>query len=185
MENRESKKREKSRTRRLKIFIALSIILFFIIGIIVLPRLIPTKWVKELVIVQIKKALPYQVSIGRVYITRLVHVRLENVFIREKEDSLSEPIVRMRAFDINVRLFPLLRKQISVKDLSIIEPEIYIKKDTGPQLYSLLKKLPFFFVSRISLEDGSLVYEDLIPGETFELRKIDFFAESDDVNEPI
>lgn len=185
MENRESKKREKSRARRLKIFIALSVILFFLIGIIVLPKLIPTKWIKELVIGQIKQALPHQVSVGRVFITRLGHIRLENVFIREKEDPLSEPIVRMRAFDINVRLLPLLRKQISVKDLSIIEPEIHIKKDAGSKPYSLLEKLPFFFVSRISLEKGLLVYEDLTSGKTLEIRKIDFFAESDDVNEPI
>ena len=179
--------KEKGKARLLKRFFIISLIILFIAGIVFLPKLIPTKWVKNLVVSGLNQIFPQQFSLGNISITRLGHIRIDDVLIREAKDPLSEEIVRIKTFDINVRLIPLFKRQLSVEDLTIIEPKINIRRYTEKEFnfYSLFKKPPIFFVSKVSLENGSLEYRDLTSGNSFELRKINIQAKSDDINSPI
>ncbi|HUU49959.1 MAG TPA: AsmA family protein [Nitrospinota bacterium] len=179
--------KEKGKVRLLKRFLIISLIILIIAGIVFFPKLIPTKWINNLVVSGLNQIFPQQFSLGNISITRLGHIRIDDVLIRETKEPLSEEIVSIKMFDINVRLIPLFKRQLSVEDLTIIEPKINIRRDTEKEFnfHSLFKKPFIFFVSKISLENGSLEYRDLTSGNSFELRKINIQAKSDDINSPI
>ncbi|MDA2917611.1 hypothetical protein MYX64_12370, partial [Nitrospinae bacterium AH_259_B05_G02_I21] len=86
---------------------------------------IPTAWIETGVRAVVTGVLGRPITIGVVRVTRLGHIRLNEVVIwRDMERSA--PLVRWESFDLAVKLLPLLRGKLAVERVSVNQPELFV-----------------------------------------------------------
>lgn len=94
--------------------------------LLIWPRFIPTAWIETGVRAVVTGVLGRPITIGAVRVTRLGHIRLNEVVIwRDMERSA--PLVRWESFDLAVKLLPLLRGKLAVERVSVNQPELFVQ----------------------------------------------------------
>lgn len=89
------------------------------------PRFIPTAWIEKAVTTVVAGTLDRPMSIGAVRVTRLGHIRLDEVVIWSNMKR-TIPLVRWASFDLGVKIVPLFRGKLAVEKATFIQPEIFV-----------------------------------------------------------
>ena len=161
---------------------------------------------KDFLIAQAEQALGRKMSVRRVEATIFsgIGVRLANFTMADDRDFSSGDFVRARDLQINVKLWPLLKKEIQVKSLVLNGPTIQIiraangnfnfstigKKDRDRKPSEKEKRAPdekdrsAFLVALLNISDGDIRYVDRKDGSDLRVRQIDLMVEDFDFDEP-
>ena len=138
-----------------------------IIVLISLPGLLPTRWLEKRVEKSLRQAFANQVSLTHISVTWRGHIRIHDLLLHKEEAPSSRPLLKTKIVDLNIKIIPLLKKELIIEDLTLIDPEInitYQKNGSSPQ--KLFAKPPLFFVSKFFLKNGSFTYKDLSSGKS-------------------
>lgn len=116
----------KPRKKRRVLIVTALVLTALLAGVFLIwPYLIPTAWIEKAANAVIAGALEKPLSIGSVRVTRLGHIRMDEVVIW-KDQEQTGPLVRWHSFDLSVKLLPLLRGQIAVEQVTVDRPELFI-----------------------------------------------------------
>ncbi|MFQ6672585.1 MAG: hypothetical protein ACE5KY_04740 [Candidatus Tectimicrobiota bacterium] len=114
--------------RRRRTLVLAAILVAVLLGgtvLVVWPRFIPTAWIETAVRTVVERMLERPIAIGEVRVTRLGHIRLDEVTIWRDMDRTA-PLVRWASFDLAVKLFPLLRGELAVEEVTVVQPELFV-----------------------------------------------------------
>ena len=163
---------------------------------------------KDYLIGQAEQALGRKIKVGDVEATLLsgIGVRLTDFAMSEDPAYAPEDFVRARDLQVNLRFWPLLRKEVEVKRLILHDPVIrVIRNKAGDFNFSTIgnagkerepaakgKKerppkeaaAPAFLISLVDISGGDLRYIDRGDGTDLQLRQVDLKLEDLDFNRP-
>jgi len=163
---------------------------------------------KDYLIGQAEQALGRKISVGEVEATFVsgLGVRLSNFVMADDPGFSSDEFVRARDLQVNLKFWPLLRKEFEVKRVILHDPVIrIIRNKAGVFNFSTIakdnaKKTPekekkvakpeqeapaALLVSLIDISGGDVRYIDRKDGTDLQLRQIDLKVEDLDVNRPV
>ena len=163
---------------------------------------------KDYLIGQAEQALGRKIQVGDVEATLWsgLGVRLKNFSMADDPSYPSEQFVRARDLQVNLKLWPLLKKKVEIKRLILHDPVIrVVRNSAGVYNFSTIggkareKKQPAekekkerapkseeppFLLSLVDIAGGQLHYIDLKDGTDLEVGKIDLTVEDFDFNRP-
>ncbi|MGH7796664.1 MAG: AsmA family protein [Candidatus Binatia bacterium] len=162
---------------------------------------------KDYLISQAEQALGRDISVDEVEATLLsgIGVRLSNFTMADDPAFSPEEFVRARDLQVNLKFWPLLRKEFEVKRVILHDPVIrVIRNKTGVFNFSTIGKTndkkaarkdkkeqkpkqeapPALLVSLIDISGGDVRYIDRKDGTDLQLRQIDLKVEDLDFNQP-
>ncbi len=115
-----------------KLFIVLGILAaLFFIGVLALPSLIPANAYKAKIEQQISAKLGRNVTIAgdvKLSVFPTISANAETVTIDNQEGFSASPFITMESLQANVKLLPLLRKQVEISKFTLIKPQISLEK---------------------------------------------------------
>jgi len=110
-------------------------------------------------------------------------IRVEGVSLANAPWGSAPRMVRVKRLDAQVALLPLLQRQVRVKRLVLVEPEILLETDAkGRRNWDLFPEkrsgapapgnggVPAFHVREVRVKDGRLTYRDGASGRTTTVR---------------
>lgn len=177
------------RKRRRLLIAAFLAVGLFLAAFIVWPYFIPTAWIEKAAQTVIAQGLNRPVSIGSVRVTRLGHIRMDEVVIWRDADK-SGPLARWHSFDLAVSLLPLIRGKVDVERVSVERPELFVplSEQGRPSL-----ELPFatgggalgLLVGRAAIRDGAvtILNPDFTPRLT--IRNLNFSGRLQSIRGPL
>jgi uncharacterized protein involved in outer membrane biogenesis len=164
---------------------------------------------KEYLIGQAEQALGRKIAVGEMEATLFggLGVRLKNFAMADDPAYASEDFVRARDLQVNLKFWPLLRKEVQVKRLILHDPVIrMIRNPAGDFNFSTIgskdkekkevgskekkQRAPkeespsAFLVSLVDIANGDLRYIDRRDGTDLRLRQVDLTVEDLDFNQP-
>jgi uncharacterized protein involved in outer membrane biogenesis len=165
---------------------------------------------KDYLIAQAEQALGRKISVGKVEATLFsgIGVRLGDFVMADDRDFSSGDFVRARDLQVNLKFWPLLRKEIQVKSLVLHDPTIQIIRDAkGNFNFSSIgkraqdQKAPgqrpeketspktdadrsAFLVALVNISGGDIHYVDKKDGSDLRVRQMDLMVEDFDFDEP-
>lgn len=162
---------------------------------------------KDYLIAQAEQALGRNIRVGEVEATVLrgIGVRLRNFAMADDPRYGKEDFVRARDLQINLKLWPLFRKELQIKRLILHDPVIRVIRNArgefnfesvgGPDEAKErgAKKTPSsgprdrqgaLLISLVDIKDGRLRYLDAKDGADLEVRQIDLTVEDFDFAKP-
>ena len=115
-----------------KLFIALGALAVLIIGALIALGLVVRSYLsseklKSLIIPRIEEATGRKAGIDEIKVSLFSGVHVEGISLKEQDGKAD--FVKVREFQIKYSLLPLLKKQLVIKDIRLIEPEILIVRD--------------------------------------------------------
>jgi len=162
-------------------WIALSLIgLYITFGFFVLPYLITSQAPK---IVQEQIGAKLQIKEAS-FDPFGFELRLKNIDFASAE---GEPLLRLKEFIVNFELYALFTGKIQLKEIGIIEPELFVVKDTegvfnfaslleskevkdeSVQKESSKNALPTIVMEYFHIKDASIIYSDISKKEPFSI----------------
>ena len=185
--------------------ILVSLAVVVVIGLLNVNSLIARN--KDYLISQAEDALGRKISVGEVEATLFsgVGVRLTNFAMSDDPGYSSGEFVRAKDLQVNVKFWPLLRKEVQVKRVILHDPVIsVIRNRAGDFNFSTIGKKAKekkaaekgkkeiaaekpasqagFLVSLVEISGGDVRYLDRKEGSDVQLRQIDLEVEDIDVN---
>lgn len=177
------------RKRRRLIIASLLAVGLLLAAFIVWPYFIPTAWIEKAAQAVIAQGLDRPVSIGSVRVTRLGHIRMDEVVIWRDADK-SGPLARWQSFDLSVSLLPLIGGKVNVERVSIVRPELFVPltEEGRPSL-----ELPFaagggalgLLVGRASIMDGAVTVLNTDSTPRFTIRNLNFTGRLQSIRGPL
>jgi AsmA protein len=166
---------------------------------------------KDFLIGKAEQALARRISVGDVEATLLsgIGVRLTDFVMADDRDFSSGDFVRARDLQVNLKLWPLLKKEIQVKSVVLHDPTIQIIRDAGGNFnFATIgkrdkEKKPSaekdqkerapgterdrsaFLVALLNISGGDVHYVDKHDGSDLRVRQIDLKVEDFDFDEPV
>jgi len=166
---------------------------------------------KDYLLAQAEQALGRKVSVGDAELTIFdgIGVRLMDFALADDPAYSSEDFVRAKDVQINVRLWPLFKKEFQIKKVILHGPVIHVirnqhgeynfatigKKEKEEKIRDQAKreKSPpvakdaraALFVSVVDISGGDLRYRDLKDGSDLRLQQIDLQADDLDFSRPV
>jgi uncharacterized protein involved in outer membrane biogenesis len=167
---------------------------------------------KGYLLAQAEQTLGRKISVGEVEATLFTGfgLRLKNFAMTDDPAYSAEEFVRAKDLQVNVKFWPLLRREVQVKRVILHAPEIRIVRNSvGKFNFSTIGKKekekkpavekekierapkeakpeaePGFLVSLVDISDGDIRYVDQKEGADLQLRQIDLKVEDLDLNQP-
>ncbi|MFW5960765.1 MAG: AsmA family protein, partial [Chitinivibrionales bacterium] len=176
----------------------------FLVLTIVLKLLFPAERIKSIVVPQVEKILERDVSIegAGISLYPVLGVKLRGVEVSntEREGFSDDSFVKFQRFLAGVKVLPLLKKEVKINDIRLINPEFLIEIDTSgsynfddlgfmkekgvPEQEDKAGKegLPLLPVpvslEHLSIKDASLIYRDMSSGNEISIdtlnQRVDF-----------
>jgi AsmA protein len=163
---------------------------------------------KEYLISQAEHALGREIEVGEVEATLLngIGVRLGNFVMADDPVFSAEKFIRARDLQINLKFWPLLRKEFQVKRVILHDPVIrVIRNQAGVFNFSTIGKAkdkkaaekenkqrapkqqttPALLVSLVDISGGDVRYVDRKDGSDLHVRQMDLKVEDLDFNRPV
>ena len=166
---------------------------------------------KDYLLAQAQQSLGRKVSVGDIEVTFLtgIGVRLHDFALSDDPAFSSDDFVRAKDLQVNLKLLPLLMRQIQLKRMILHEPVINIIRNANKEYnFSTIggeekdreKKAKGdkkeraesdakdgtagFLVSLVDISDGQLRFRDLRDGGDLELKQIDLKVKDFDFGQP-
>jgi hypothetical protein len=186
-----SNERAAGRVRRIKlprwlIIVAGTLIVIVGAGSVALKLIFPPEKLRAMVVPRIEERVGSEVELSaiRLKVFPRIAVRLSDFAIANPPGFGAEPALRLEALDLEVRFWPLLRKQIELRQLRLVRPEIRYEvladgtsnlSRLGPEREAEVSETEgapsgtaaaagAFVVSDLVLRDGSVFYSDAASG---------------------
>lgn len=115
-----------------KVFgIIIALVVLLIVAVIALPSLIDINQYHDKIQAELSQKLNRPVTLGRMSLKVFpVRVRVENAVIGEDPSFHSaRPFAQAKALDVSAKLLPLLRKDVQVNSVNLLQPEIELIRD--------------------------------------------------------
>ena len=149
-------------------------LLLISITLIIIPFLINPDYLKQLALDQIQRTFGPHISIGQTSLALFPHPRIEVTELVVKERPDAHAFFRTKFVRLVLKIGPLFRQELVVKELRIDQPEIEIKRDrqgrwqlfTAPWAQSetaLLSSL--LMVEKVAISNGTVTFIDESPTE--------------------
>lgn len=164
---------------------------------------------KDYLLSQAEHALGRKIRVGEVEATLWsgLGVRLKDFSMADDPGYTAEDFVRARDLQVNVKLWPLLRKEVKVKSVVLHEPVIRVIRNNdgtfnfstiggqGKEKQSTAEKErkerarkadegAAFLVSLVNISGGEIRYIDKKDGTDLQFSKVDLTVQDFDFNEP-
>ncbi len=155
-------------------------LVLLLICIILAPRLIPTDWIRKLVISQVKEHTGRECSLGSISIGWLSGVSLENFKIAGNPGQ--KPMLEVKRLSLDVDLGALMDKNLVINEVLIDGAAINIVRQPGPggsgKPIAVLGK-------RTRITDSVISYKDAAAGidTTWKIRELTIIGK--DINAPM
>ena len=168
------------------------ILLLLVIGVIALPFIFPLEKIKDFAVTKLSETIHRQVKIEKVSFDIFSGIKLEGLSVGNRAGFSQSPFIRGKAIELRYAFWPLFSRQIIIKEVRLVNPEILIEKNargefnfsdllqSKPSNHPTIQpsnnppaKPPFdLFVSSFSLTGGKLLYQDNQSKTTNEIRNI-------------
>ncbi len=161
---------------------------------------------KDYILEQAQQTLERKVSVGDLEVTLMtgIGVRLHDFSVSDDPAYSSGDFIRAKNLQVNLKLLPLLKRQVQVKRVILHEPVVNIIRNAQKEFnFSTIGKsdkkikekvkgdqeagkravkdgAPAFVVSLVDISNGQLRYRDLQDGGELELKQIDLKVEDFD-----
>src|SRR5438552_18406599 len=177
-------------------------VVFVALGVVVFVALLNVnsfiKRNKDYLLDQAQQALNRKISVGEAEVTFLqgIGVRVKSFAMADDPAFSTEDFVRAKDLQINLKFWPLLRKQVRVKRVMLHEPSISIVRDAnGDCNFSSIgekekakrkeqekERTPreprsTFLISLVDISGGNVRYRDQKDGTDVELQQVDLKLE--------
>lgn len=152
------------------------LIVLLIIGVVALPFVIPLEKIKDFAVAKISETINREVKVEKVSFDIFSGIKLERLSISNRRGFAKKPFVSADAIALRYAFWPLFKRQILVKEIRLVKPEILIEKNaTGVFNFSDLtrrkaprrkkkekeKGSPFsMVVDTFSIRNGRITYVD-------------------------
>ncbi|MEE8638003.1 MAG: AsmA family protein, partial [Candidatus Margulisiibacteriota bacterium] len=152
------------------------LVLVLIIGVIALPFVIPLERIKDFAVAKISETINREVKVEKVSFDIFSGIKLEKLSISNRRGFAKKPFVSADAIALRYAFWPLFKRQIIVKEIRLVKPEILIEKSArGVFNFSDLirrkappkkakaeaKEFPFsMIVDTFSIRNGRITYVD-------------------------
>ncbi len=162
---------------------------------------------REYLIQQAEKAVGRQIDVQNIEVNLWngIGIRFENFRLADDPAFSSDPFIQAKSLQANVRLLPLLRKDVQVKRLILHEPGINIirnrqgvynfaslgepdqKKDTETEASrdKAARERAALLISLVEISGGVARYRDLTDGTDLAVQQLDLRARDLDFNRPV
>lgn len=162
---------------------------------------------RDYLIQQAEKAVGRQIEVENIEVNlwRGIGIRFENFRLADDPTFSSDSFVRARNLQANVRLLPLLRKDVQVKRLILHEPAInVIRNRQGVYNFASLgetgkkedvetedsrdkaaRQRAALLISLVEISGGAAHYRDLRDGTDLSVQQLDLRAQDLDFNRPV
>jgi uncharacterized protein involved in outer membrane biogenesis len=125
-----SSKRKRRREMKKSIKILSVVIGLIVVGVVVFSVVpITSSKLKDLVLTKLEPMAGREVTIERVRIILLRGVRLDGVAVANRTGFTGEPLFRGRSIMVNYKLLPLLRKELVITKVLLLEPQILLERN--------------------------------------------------------
>ena len=116
----------RSRSRKWIIGTAAALAVVVVGGVVTLKLLFPPEKLQALVVPQLESRIGRDVQLAsvRLKVFPRIAVRLDDLAIANPPGFSSEPALRVDALDLQVRLWPLVRKEIELGQVRLVRPTI-------------------------------------------------------------
>ena len=161
-----------------------SLLVLFVAGTVLLTLFLPLDQIKAFAVARLSETLHREVKIEKVSFNLFSGIKLEKLSVGNRAGFAAKPFVSADSLELRYAFWPLFSRQLLIKEVRLVKPEILIEKDRGGEFnFSDLTKqskattpptgssaatpgkLPFnLLVSSFSLTGGKLVYLDKAAG---------------------
>ena len=97
--------------------------------LIIIPFLLNPEYLKQMAFDQIQRTFGPHISIGRTTLSMFPHPRIEVRELVVKESPDTHAFFRSEFLSLELKIGPLLRQELVIKELRIHQPEIELKRD--------------------------------------------------------
>jgi len=165
---------------------------------------------KEYLLSQAEQALGRKVSVGEIGVTLWggIGLRLGNFILSDDKSFSAENFIRVGDLQVNVKLLPLLRKELQIKRLILHDPVIEIIRNRQGQFnFSSIgkrgtekeqekatakearepggkKSAPLFLIALVDISGAEVHYLDRKGGTDFRVKQLDFRVKDLDFDKP-
>jgi len=101
-----------------------------IIGAIAIPFVFPLEKIKGIATKKISETINRQVKIAKVSFNIFSGIKLEKLTISNRKGFAKKPFVSADAIELRYAFWPIFRRQLIVKELRLVKPEILIEKSS-------------------------------------------------------
>lgn len=106
------------------------------VGLAALPFVFPLEKIKDFAIAKLSETIHREVRIEKVSFNIFSGIRLEKLSIGNRTGWASKPFVSADAIELRYAFWPLFSRQILIKEISLVSPQILIEKRGSEFNYS-------------------------------------------------
>jgi len=110
--------------------IAGAIFVLLAAGVVALPFIIPLEKAKDIATAQISETINREVKIEKIEFNIFSGIELKGLSISNRPGFAKEPFVSADAIALRYAFWPLFRRQIVIKEIRLVKPEILIEKSS-------------------------------------------------------
>ncbi|MEO0162160.1 MAG: AsmA family protein [candidate division WOR-3 bacterium] len=157
------------------------IVLLIVIGYIAIRSFLTPAYLKNLVARMASEAINYPVDVGNVALKLgfKISIGIEDLSLKNPPGFSDRKMVEIKEVRLNLRLFPLFRRQVVVNSITIDGAKFNIERNKDNYYNITIPRLQKFegpdfriVIDRIDIERTSLSYEDAITNTTFNIQDI-------------
>ena len=102
-----------------------------VIGAVALPMLLPLEKIKDLAAQQISKAINREVKVEKVSFNLFEGIKLNNLTVSNRPGFAKQNFISADSIVLRYAFWPIFKRQIIVKEISLVNPEILIEKGSS------------------------------------------------------
>jgi uncharacterized protein involved in outer membrane biogenesis len=107
------------------------LVFLLIVAAVALPFVLPLEKIKEFATAKLSEAINRQVRVEKVSFNLFTGIKLENLSISNRPGFAQKPFVSADAIALRYAFWPLFKKQIVIKEVRLVKPEILIEKNAA------------------------------------------------------
>lgn len=173
-------------------FVLVTFLAIIISGIVFLPFFLPLEKVKDFAASKISETINREVKIEKVSFNLFSGIKLEKLSVGNRKGFAKKPFISADAIELRYAFWPIFKRQIMVKEISLVKPEILVEKSaSGAFNFSdLMKKKErkgpakahkdkegkegfSLVVDAFSIRKGRMVYNDYGAKSSSEIKNAD------------
>ncbi|MDD4178777.1 MAG: AsmA family protein [Candidatus Margulisbacteria bacterium] len=169
------------------------IFLLVVIGFIVLPLVFPADKIKDFAAAKLSEMIRREVKIEKASFDLFSGIKLQGLSVSNRTGFSPKPFVKADAIVLRYAFWPLFSRQIIIKEISLVKPEILVEKSsrgdfnfsdlttqqpnhptTKPPINQKRSDKPPFdlFINAFSIKDGRLSYIDKGAGTANDVKNL-------------
>lgn len=158
-----------------------SILALLVVGVLALPLVFPLDKIKDFAAAKISESIRREVKIEKAQFDLFSGIKLKGIYIGNREGFSPRPFISAESIELRYAFWPLFSRQIIVKELRLVKPEILVEKNRSGEFNFPARtqaaptatssgRPPFnLLISSFSVKEGNLAYVDQSSGTASEI----------------